>query len=154
MLFPPEIALQYSLASLAHNGWIYMEIRKGMPGLKQAGLLANQRLRTHLAKYGYHPMDRTPALWCHDTRPITFTLVVDGFGIKYVGKTHANHLIASIQALYSISLDWTGSLYCGLTLKWDYHQRTVDVSMPGYINAALHKFQHPAPTAPQDAPHN
>jgi hypothetical protein len=25
--------------------------------------------------------------------------------------------------------------------------------MPGYIKAALHKYQHPAPTCPDNAPH-
>jgi hypothetical protein len=24
--------------------------------------------------------------WLHDTKPITFTLIVDDFGIKYLGK--------------------------------------------------------------------
>jgi hypothetical protein len=97
-----------------------------MPGLKQAGIIANQRLCKHLAVYGYAPAKRTPALWTHATRPITFTLVVDDFGIKYVlGQQHANHLINSIKAMYNMSLDWTSSLYCGLTLAWDYDKRTV-----------------------------
>jgi hypothetical protein len=43
--------------------------------------------------------------------------------------------------------------YCGLTLDWDYKNRTVDLSMPGYIKAALHKYQHPAPARPEHAPH-
>ena len=30
--------------------------------------------------------------WRHVTRPILFSLVVDAFGIKYVGKQHAQHL--------------------------------------------------------------
>ncbi len=79
--------------------------------------------------------------------------MVDDFGIKYVGKHHADHLINAVKDLYGVSLDWTGSLYCGLTLQWDYRQRTVDVSMPGYVAAALHKFQHPPPIKAQDAPH-
>jgi hypothetical protein len=32
------------------------EIRKGMPGLKQAGKIANDRLTKHLAKFGYTPV--------------------------------------------------------------------------------------------------
>ena len=35
----------------------------------------------------------------------------------------------------------------------DYEQRHVDCSMPGYINKALKKCQHPTPMAPQDAPY-
>jgi hypothetical protein len=56
--------------------------------------------------------------------------------------------------LYNVSLDWSGSLYCGMTLVWDYVNRIVDISMPGYIEAALHKFQHLPPLAAQDAPHS
>jgi hypothetical protein len=37
-------------------------------------------------------------------------------------------------------------------LEWDYKNRTVDVSMPGYIKEALHKYQHPAPARPEHAP--
>jgi hypothetical protein len=32
-------------------------------------------------------------------------------------------------------------------------QKIVDLSMPGYIKAALHKFQHPTPKRPENAPH-
>ena len=48
-LLPDEIIEQYDLRSLVcPNGWIYMEIRKGMPGLKQAVRIANDRLKIHL----------------------------------------------------------------------------------------------------------
>jgi hypothetical protein len=38
-------------------------------------------------------------------------------------------------------------------MKWDYIKRTCDLSMPGYIQAAIHKFQHPHPKREQHAPH-
>jgi hypothetical protein len=79
--------------------------------------------------------------------------VVNDFGIKYVGQEHAEHLKASIEKHYQISCNWTGSAYCGLTLDWYYKHKFVDLSMPGYIKAALHKFQHPTPTHPKNAPH-
>jgi hypothetical protein len=47
-----------------------------------------------------------------------------------------------------------GGLYCGITLHWDYVDKYVDLSMPGYIKDALHKCQHPLPKLPQYAPHN
>jgi hypothetical protein len=78
---------------------------------------------------------------------------VEDFGVKYVGREHAEHLMACIKNNYEISSNWKGSAYCGLTLEWDYNNRTVDLSVPGYINAALHKYQHPAPTRPEHAPH-
>jgi hypothetical protein len=60
--------------------------------------------------------------------------------------------MACIRKNYNISSDWNGSAYCGLTLEWDYKNRTVDLSMPGYIKAALHKYRHPAPARPEHAP--
>jgi hypothetical protein len=60
--------------------------------------------------------------------------------------------MASIKKKYDISSDRTGSSYCSLKFDWDYINGTVDLSMNGYINAALHKYQHPAPTHPEYAP--
>jgi hypothetical protein len=66
----------------------------------------------------------------------------------------AQHLIAALETEYTVSKDWTGGPYCGITLNWDYANKHVDLSMPGYIKDALHKFQHPLPKRPQYAPHN
>jgi hypothetical protein len=38
--FPEEIIQKYNLNALAVDGWVHIKIRKGMYGLKQAGLLA------------------------------------------------------------------------------------------------------------------
>jgi hypothetical protein len=70
-----------------------------------------------------------------------------------VGKEHAQQLIDDLETNYTVSKDWTGGLHCVLTLKWDYSNKHVDLSMPGYIKDALHKFQHPLPKRPQYAPH-
>jgi hypothetical protein len=43
--FPEEIVDNYKLKELAIDGWVYIEIIKGMYGLKQAGLLANRLLQ-------------------------------------------------------------------------------------------------------------
>ena len=51
---PDEIKLEYNLQNLVVDGWIYVEIRKGMYGLPQAGILANKLLKKRLAKHGYH----------------------------------------------------------------------------------------------------
>jgi hypothetical protein len=90
--FPEEIIQKYNLNDLAVKGWVYIEIRKGMYGLKQAGLLANQLLQTRLAPFGYYPARHTAELWLHKTRHISFTLVVDDFAVKYVTKQHAEHV--------------------------------------------------------------
>ena len=152
-LIPQEIIDEYKLQDIAVKGIVYIEIRKGMPGLKQAGKLANDRLTTHLAKHGYFPVPRTPQLWRHDTNNITFTLVCDDFGVKYTDKGGADHLIQALKKQYDITIDWEGTKYLGLDLDWDYSQRTVTLSMPNYVTAALHKLTHPAPKRPQKAPH-
>jgi hypothetical protein len=132
--FPEEIIQKYNLNALAVDGWVYIEIRKVMYGLKQAGLLANQLLQTRLAPFGYYPARHTPGLWIHKTRPISFTLVVDDFAVKYVGKQHAEHLRNSLLQTYELTTDWAVTVYSGMTLKWDYNKRTCDISMPGYVS--------------------
>jgi hypothetical protein len=90
--FPEEIIHKYNLNALSVDGWVYIEIQKGMYGLKQAVLLTNQLLQTRLAPFGYYPARHTPGLWLHQNRTISFTLVMDDFTVKYVGKQHADHL--------------------------------------------------------------
>lgn len=41
----------------------------------------------------------------------------------------------------------------GISLKWDYTKCTFKLSMPGYVYAVLHCFQHPTPTCKQDSPY-
>ena len=75
-----------------------------------------------------------PGLWAHKTRPIQFSLVVDDFGVKYVGEEHAQHLKSVLEEHYKVTTDWTGSRYIGLTLDWDYVRGQVHLSMPGYVD--------------------
>jgi hypothetical protein len=123
-----------------------------MYGLPQVGILTNEWLQCNLAKDGYRPTQHTHGLWTHDTRPLSFLLVVDDFGVKYVGREHAEHVMGCIRKNYNISSNWTGGAYCGLTLDWDYKNSTVDLCMPGYIKAVLHKYQHHSPARPEHAP--
>ena len=44
-------------------------------------------------------------------------------------------------------------MYIGIALKWEYEKGTVQLSMPGYVRAALHAFQHEKPKRPQDSPY-
>jgi hypothetical protein len=150
---PQETIEKYHLSKLTQDEKVYIEIQKGMHGLPQSGILANELLQRNQAKDGYRPTTHPHGLWTHDTRPISFLLVVDDFGVKHVGREHAEHFMTCMKKNYNISSDWNGTAYCGLTLEWDCKNRTVDLSMPGYIKAALHKDQHPAPVRPEHAPH-
>ena len=41
-IIPQEIIDEYALHKIVDdNGWVYLEIAKGMYGLKQAGIIAN-----------------------------------------------------------------------------------------------------------------
>jgi hypothetical protein len=66
--FPDELVDTYNLKELAVDSWIYIEIRKGMYGLKHADLVANQLLQKRLAPFGYYPPRHTPGIWLHKTR--------------------------------------------------------------------------------------
>ena len=47
-LIPPEFAQAYSLYKRVQNGYVYMRIVRGMYGLPQAGMLANNLLKERL----------------------------------------------------------------------------------------------------------
>ena len=79
-----------------------------MYGLPQGGLIAQQLLEERLNKEGYHQSEIIDGLWTHEWRPIQFTLVVDDFGVKYVGEEHAHHLCQVLRKHYDISEDWEG----------------------------------------------
>jgi hypothetical protein len=44
------------------NSHVYIEVQKGMCGLPQAGILANQLIARQLAIHGYHQTKFTPGL--------------------------------------------------------------------------------------------
>jgi hypothetical protein len=79
-----------------------------MYGLPQSGRLANDALVAHLKQHGYHQCKFTHGLFTHDTRPISFSLVVDNFGAKYIGKENAQHLLDTLSSKYTITADWDG----------------------------------------------
>jgi hypothetical protein len=47
-LTPQEIIAEYNLLSLVSDGHVYIEVQKGMHGLPQTGILANQLLSRRL----------------------------------------------------------------------------------------------------------
>jgi hypothetical protein len=87
---PQETIEKYDLLELSQDGKVYIEIQKGMYGLPQAGILANELLQRNLAKDGYRPTQHTHGLWTHDTRPISFLLVVDDFGVNMLAENAQN----------------------------------------------------------------
>ena len=127
------------------NGQIYVKIHRGMYGLPQAGLLAQQLLEERFNAKGYSQSTLVPGLCTHEWRPITFTLCVDNFGVKYTGEQHADHLLDILQEHYTISNDWSGSRYLVMYIDWDYARQEVHLSMLSYVQDALKRFHHDLP---------
>jgi hypothetical protein len=151
---PEGVIEHYKLRDIATpEGYDYCEIRQGMYGLPQAGIIAQELLAKRLKEHGYLQSKTMPGLWKHEWRPIIFSLVINDFGVKYVGKEHAQHLLQTVKKYHKCSLEEEGEQYCGLTIKWDYPGKKVHLSMPLYSKNGLKQFQHPPPIVPQDQPH-
>ncbi|KAL7523238.1 hypothetical protein ACHAXR_001576, partial [Thalassiosira sp. AJA248-18] len=68
---PQEIIDEYKLNDIVSpDGSIYIMAIRGMYGLPQAGLLANELLEKRLNERGYRQSKLVPGLWKHDWRPI------------------------------------------------------------------------------------
>jgi hypothetical protein len=139
---PQSIIDQYRLLDLVNNGFVLVEISRGMYGLPQAGILAYNQLVAHLATHGYTTCAHTHHLWSHATCDITFCLVIRDFGIKYTNRCDTEHLLAALGELYVVATDWTGSLYLAMHMSWDYIHHTMDISMPGYVTKILDLLEH------------
>ncbi len=153
-IIPDEIIIHYNLCNIVTpDRWVYIKIQKGMYGLLQASILENQLLEKCLADKGYYQCQHTPGLWHHIWRNTTFCLVVDDFGIKVTNMQDMDHLVNALKEHINVTINMTGSLFCGIQLTWKYAQGHVNCHMPGYINKALTKYQHPKPITFQHAPY-
>jgi hypothetical protein len=153
-LFPQDIIDKYGLHDKVDaEGNVFCEVHCRMYGLPQAGIIAQELLTKCLHKAGYHQSKIPPGYWRHGWRPISFTLVVDDFGVKYTNKDNMEHLMNILKQDYEIDTNWEGTCCLDLTLDWDYKQRKVHLSMPDYLGNALVRFGHEPPTKPQMQPH-
>ena len=132
--FQQEIIYEYKLKDIVNdNGWVYMEIRKALYGLCQSGALAAKKLAADLKPYRYYMVPKTNSLWRHKSCPISFTLVVNDFGVSYVNKADAKHLKVALKAHYPMTVDWIGNRCIGITLDWNYLKQEMRSSMPSYL---------------------
>ena len=152
---PQETIEKHQLADLIdEDGWLYYEISMGMYGIPEAGRLANDLLRERLKKFGYYECTHTPGFWKHIYKPISWTLIVDDFGFKYTNRQHIKELLEIMSKWYVVKMDWLGTSFGGITLKWNYtNERWVELSLPGFIEKLLIRFKHTRPKQPQDSPH-
>ncbi len=76
-LFPVDVIQEYDLQNKVDaNGNVHCEVRRGMYGLPQAGIIAQELLEECLLKAGYSQSKITPGYCRHEWQPISFTLVV------------------------------------------------------------------------------
>ena len=94
---PDDIKNSYNLQVMKHNDYIYIKIKKGMYGLKEAAILAYNKLIHHLTPRGCYPIPGTSGLWKHNTGKTIFCLCVDDFGINYSNAEDIEHFQASLK---------------------------------------------------------
>ena len=122
-----------------HNGTIYLKVQKGMYGLLQAGILVHQLLEERLNEYGYEQSKICLGLWKPISQPISFTLCVDNFWIKYVEWKHVKHLLNVLNMHYKRTINWECQKYLGMHIDWDYNTQKLHVSMLEYVLKELNK---------------
>jgi len=135
---PQDLRIELGMATLPDDASVLWEINKGLYGMPQAGLLAKTALNTLLSANGYDECVFTQGLYKHKTRPISFTVWVDDFLIKFkrgTSKADINHLLDVLRTKYKFKIDWNGRQYLGLTI--DYRRptksrRSLTISIPGY----------------------
>jgi hypothetical protein len=134
---------KYQLRPFIHGDRILHKVVKSAFGLKNAGKLARDRLDIDcLNKAGYYEDAIVPCIYRHDTNGTIFVLVVDDFAVSCTTTTAKEHLINTLKtAGYTIDIDHQGKKYCGLTVNYNRKAGYLDISMPGYVDKLLTRFQ-------------
>ena len=101
----------------------------------------------------FFEVPHTPGLFTHKTRPVWFTLCIDDFGVKYVGKEQADYLMSGLKQFYNMEKDWKGALYYIISLDWHYAEGCVDIYMPNDAQRQLTKYEHSPPKRRQNCPY-
>ena len=140
LLIPDKIVPIYGLKDLADaKEYVYVEVRRGMYGLPQAGIIANKQLEKFLQPLGYYQSTKTPRLWLHMSKQISFMLIVDDFFISYTNRKDADQLKQALQRHYkNVAVLHDDMLtYSGIKFQWDYQACMVYISMPNYVQESL-----------------
>ncbi len=101
---------------------------------------------------GYYEAHSTPGLWKHKWCPIQFCLIVDDFGVEYVGIEHFNHLSTLLKKYHQIQTNMAGNKIVGIKVQWDFPVQRVRIDMRTYIDTLLLTLDWPKPRKPQLSP--
>jgi hypothetical protein len=118
---PPEIVKAYGLEKYASKGKVYFIVYMSMYGHPAAGLLANRLFWKTIEPAGYYEDPNVPCLIQSKTNTIQGALVVDDITAKYSNPDEVLHLVAAIEKVWKVKINWAADRFCGLDLKWDYN---------------------------------
>jgi len=142
---PAETMIEFDLHKYAAHDHVLFQVDGTMYGHPVAGRVANADLVTHLRQHDYIQDPNIPSFFKHKTNLVSFTLVVDDFGIKYTGMDTLDDLIRVLRLKYEIKIDLTGKKYVGISIDWDYTSNKFTTDMPAYIPDTLARFQPDGP---------
>lgn len=153
-VIPEDIITRYSLQDPKYwiHDYIWVEVTQGMYGLPQAAILAQEQLYRHLSANGYDILNLTSGLVANKARTLFFTLVVDDFLIKYTNMDDVKHLQSVLEKLYVMKYDFNATKYLGITIEQNRQQDYIGISIPGYIDKVLSRFQVVKSTRPVNTP--
>ena len=139
-----DLISELKLEEYIHKDHILFEVTGSLYGHPAAGRISNKDLVQHLERHGYTQSANVPCLFSNKDKSITFTLIVDDIGIKYVhGNNEIDHLLNILQkpiSKWDIKVDRTGSQYNGQRLTWDYDKNTLITDVPNYVKQANHEL--------------
>ena len=67
-----------------------------------------------------HPINGRTQIMVQQSNLKLATTLDNDYGIKYERQEDITHLIDALKAIYKISEDWDGKLYCSINLKQYY----------------------------------
>ncbi len=85
-------------------------------------------------------------------RPIQFCLIVDDFGIEYMGIEHFNHILLVLQRYHQVQTNIAGNKIVGLNVQWDFPSKQVCIDMRLYVKDLLLSLNWPMHKKPQLSP--
>ena len=106
---PRALLEKHDLISYIVDEHILCRVDGTMYGHPASGRLANADLVQHLAAHGYAQDANVPCMFAHSKAPISFSLVVDDFGIKYTNDEDIADLVRVLKLKYQLRVDLTGS---------------------------------------------
>ncbi len=140
---PAELIEEYKLQGCNRDGWIYFNTRQGCYGLSQAGIFANNLLQSRLLAEGYYKAESTPGLWHHKWCPIQFCLIIDDFGVEYVGLEHFNHLRDVLKKFHGVQFNMAGDKFAGIDINGTMQPACVASVCPSTLRTFLSSLNIP-----------